>query len=90
MDEIQKTSQKPNIFGLMKPYKGMILLLMLLALCSNALSLFLPKIVSHGIDAFVKKTFVYSTSIVDFVRLHESKNIWFLTCFLYFVHIVSY
>jgi ATP-binding cassette subfamily B protein len=69
MDEIQKTSQKPNIFGLMKPYKGMILLLMLLALCSNALSLFLPKIVSHGIDAFVKKTFVYSTSIVDFLLL---------------------
>jgi ATP-binding cassette subfamily B protein len=69
MDETQKTSQKPSIFGLMKPYKGMIMLLVLLALGSNALSLFLPKVISHGIDAFIKGNFVYQTSIINFLLL---------------------
>ena len=69
MEQEQKTTQKPSIFRLMKPYKGMIMLLVLLALGSNALSLFLPKVLSHGIDSFIKNTFVYTTSILDFLLL---------------------
>jgi ATP-binding cassette subfamily B protein len=65
----QVKNKKPNIFGLMKPYRSMIALLVFLALASNALSLILPKVVSHGIDAFVRGHFVYRTTIIDFLLL---------------------
>ena len=43
----------PGIFSLLKPYRKMITLLLLLALLSNGINLIVPKIISHGIDAFV-------------------------------------
>ncbi len=43
----------PGIFSLLTPYRGMILLLLLLALLSNGINLILPKIISHGIDAYI-------------------------------------
>lgn len=42
----------PNLFALLKPYKGLIALLMLFAVLSNGLNLFLPHIVSKGIDSY--------------------------------------
>jgi len=41
-----------SVFGLLVPYKGMILLLLLFALLSNGINLFLPKIIANGIDAY--------------------------------------
>jgi len=49
-------SKKPSLFGLLKPYKTLIFLLIVLALASNALTLWLPRLLSHGIDAFLKST----------------------------------
>lgn len=43
----------PGIFSLLKPYKGLILLLLFLALLSNGINLIIPKIISHAIDAFI-------------------------------------
>ena len=65
----QTKIKKPSIFGLLKPYRGMIIILVLLALASNGLVLVLPKVISHGIDAFVRGRFVYQTTIVDFSLL---------------------
>ncbi|MEO6719576.1 MAG: ABC transporter ATP-binding protein [Ferruginibacter sp.] len=42
----------PSVFSLLKPYKAMILLLILFALISNGVNLILPKIIANGIDAF--------------------------------------
>lgn len=61
--------KKPTIFGLLKKYQGMIFLLVVLALVSNALTLVLPKIISHSIDAFVLGQFVYSATIMKFMLL---------------------
>ncbi len=58
--------RKATIFGLLKPYQGMIFVLVFLALAGNALSLFLPKVISGGIDSFVRGTFAYRTTIVHF------------------------
>lgn len=44
----------PNLFSLLGPYKGLIALLILLALASNGLTLWLPKIIAHGIDSFIR------------------------------------
>src|SRR5277367_2944312 len=44
----------PGIFSLLKPYSGLLSLLILFAIFSNSISLWLPKIISHGIDDYIK------------------------------------
>jgi len=46
--------KKTGIFSLLKPYRGLVILLILFALISNSISLWLPKIISHGIDDYIK------------------------------------
>ena len=45
--------KEPGIFSLLKPYKVLITLLILFALFSNGISLWLPKIIAHGIDGYI-------------------------------------
>ncbi|HZE86281.1 MAG TPA: ABC transporter ATP-binding protein [Puia sp.] len=45
----------PSIFHLLKPYRGMIVLLLLLALISNGISLSIPRIIAQGIDTYSKQ-----------------------------------
>ncbi len=49
----QKSTQ-PNLFGLLKPYRNLIIPLVLLAIFGNALTLWLPRLLSHGVDGFLK------------------------------------
>jgi ATP-binding cassette subfamily B protein len=43
----------PGIFSLLKPYSGLVSMLILFALISNSVNLWLPKIISNGIDAYI-------------------------------------
>jgi ATP-binding cassette, subfamily B, bacterial len=61
-----KEPKKPGIMQLLKPYKGMLLLLLLFTLFSNAINLWLPKIISKSIDAFEKGDFVLRPVVVEF------------------------
>jgi ATP-binding cassette subfamily B protein len=66
----QKKSKKKgsqSIFKLLKPYSGMIFLLILFALLSNALNLWIPKIIGDGIDAYQNGTFVFRPLIIQFL-----------------------
>lgn len=45
--------QQPNLFALLKPYWKLVLPLVVFALLSNGLTLWLPRLMSHGIDAFL-------------------------------------
>jgi len=56
-----------NIFGVLKPYKFMIAGLILFALLSNAVNLFIPKIISHSIDDFSKGSFSMQTVVLEFL-----------------------
>jgi ATP-binding cassette subfamily B protein len=50
-----KATQKgSSVFSLLAPYRGMIFLLLLFALISNGINLFLPKIIANAIDAYPK------------------------------------
>ncbi|MDB5116664.1 MAG: putative transporter ATP-binding protein [Mucilaginibacter sp.] len=66
--EKQKIDQKkpPGIFSLLKPYGGMVALLILFALFSNGINLFLPKIIANGIDAYTHKHFDVKQIITEF------------------------
>ncbi|MBP9718112.1 ABC transporter ATP-binding protein [Candidatus Gracilibacteria bacterium] len=50
---MKKKPSQPNLFGLLKPYRKLIIPLIVLALLSNALTLWLPLLISHGIDGFL-------------------------------------
>lgn len=57
----------PNIFGVLKPYRTMITILIVFALLSNAANLVIPKIISHSIDDFSKGTFNMQTMLIEFL-----------------------
>ena len=58
---------KPNIFKVLKPYKGMIFSLIVFALLSNTVNLVIPKLISHGIDDFTKGIFSYQKIVIEFL-----------------------
>lgn len=62
-----RESGKPNIFGVLKPYKLMIFGLIGFALLSNGVNLVIPKIISHSIDDFSKGSFSYQKVILEFL-----------------------
>src|SRR5690606_5908295 len=64
--ERSKKKGNSSIFELLKPYSGMIFLLILFALISNALNLWIPKIMGDGIDVSENGTFVFQPLIIQF------------------------
>lgn len=54
---------KANLITLLKPYRGLIALLVLLSILPNALTLTLPAIIAHAIDAYAKGTFVLAPTL---------------------------
>lgn len=71
MKEQISTDQKspPGIFSLLKPYRAMVILLILFALFSNGLNLWLPRMVGHGIDAYNSGDFSYKNIIIEFTAV---------------------
>jgi ATP-binding cassette subfamily B protein len=53
-DQSQNISKKdqPNLFGLLKPYWGIILILIVFTLLGNGINLIIPKIIARGIDSY--------------------------------------
>ncbi len=45
-------NKKSNLFSVLKPYSGLVSILLLLTLISNALNLVIPKIIQKGIDDY--------------------------------------
>ncbi len=71
MSDKQNTSPAPtvpatNLIGLLKPYTGWIVLLIVFALLSNSLNLIIPLIVSRGIDAYTQGHFAVQTVVLEF------------------------
>jgi ATP-binding cassette subfamily B protein len=62
MKETNPPLKNPGIFSLLKPYRGLISLLIFFALLSNGINLLLPKIMAYGIDS-------YSAGNFDLVRI---------------------
>lgn len=55
-----------GLLKLLKPYKGMIFLLIVFALISNAANLLIPRIISHGIDSYSEGNYVLKTILTEF------------------------
>lgn len=85
-----KTEKKPGISSLLKPYTGLLFMLILFALFSNSINLWLPKIIGHGIDDYgayfyhITKSFNLSPYIFKF-----SGAIFFVFIFSYLQSIIQ-
>ncbi|QEC69754.1 ABC transporter ATP-binding protein [Panacibacter ginsenosidivorans] len=55
----------PGIFSILKPYNGMVFLLISFTLLSNGINLMLPKIIANGIDAW-PKNYVLQKILIEF------------------------
>jgi len=58
--------RKPGIFGLLKPYAGLVVLLIIMALLSSGVNLLIPKIIARGIDSFSSNSLNFSHLIFQF------------------------
>lgn len=54
MDKRQQKPPQPSLLALLAPYKKLIIPLVFLALASNGLTLWLPRLLSRGIDGFFR------------------------------------
>lgn len=61
------TTAKGSLFGLLKPYTGMVILLVSFALLGNGINLIIPVIISRGIDAYSAGTLVFRPLIMQFL-----------------------
>lgn len=60
------TPKQPGIFSLLAPYKGLIILLLLFALLSNGINLWLPRLVADGIDDYTRQRFDLDAILTEF------------------------
>ena len=56
----------PGLSSLMKPYRGMITLLIFFALVSNGINLILPRIIASGIDAYPSH-YILNKILIEFI-----------------------
>lgn len=59
-------NQKPGVLSLLKPYRGLVIVLLLFTLLSNAINLLLPKIIANTIDAFTAGVFALNPVVIKF------------------------
>ena len=52
MRSAKNKNSRPGIFSLLKPYSGIVILLIIMALLGSSTNMLIPKIIAHGIDSF--------------------------------------
>ncbi len=63
---IETAPKAPSVFSLLGPYRVMTFWLVLLAIAANALTLFLPKLVSNVIDSYTSGTLDTTLLVLEF------------------------
>jgi ATP-binding cassette subfamily B protein len=61
--------QGPNLFDLLKPYRGLIAVLIVMTILGNALNLLVPKIIASAIDTFAQQQLILTTVIVELIAV---------------------
>ena len=62
----QRTPPGGGLFALLRPYRGLVALLVVLTIVGNGLTLVVPKLISRAIDAHTQRAFVLSTVVWQF------------------------
>jgi ATP-binding cassette subfamily B protein len=61
------TLQNGALFSLLGPYRGMVILLIIMALAGSSINLLIPRIIARSIDAFSANRFSPGTVITEFL-----------------------
>ena len=56
----------PSLFGLLKPYRRLVIVLVVMTLLGNSLSLVVPKLIAHAIDTYAQQRLILSNFTVEF------------------------
>ncbi|MCK3684159.1 ABC transporter ATP-binding protein [Maribellus sp. YY47] len=62
-----KGGGRMGMFKILKPYRKLIVLLIVFTLIGNAANLVIPTIISHGIDSFSAGNYVLNTILIQFI-----------------------
>lgn len=62
----QARPKGPSLIALLKPYRGLVIALVVLAMLANALTLILPKITANAIDDYGRGTFSLTPVLIQF------------------------
>jgi len=81
--------KQPGIFSLLKPYSGLVSMLILFALFSNSVTLWLPKIISHGINDYVHSIFSHTRYDISPTIIKFSLAVFFIFVFAYLQTIIQ-
>ncbi|MDB5143843.1 MAG: transporter ATP-binding protein [Mucilaginibacter sp.] len=88
-EKTKDQNKKPGIFSLLKPYKGLLFTLILFALFSNSVTLWLPKIIGHGIDDYGRSVFTKIHFDVNPTLIKFSAAIVFVFIFSYLQSVIQ-
>src|SRR6202790_2784300 len=55
-----------GLFALLKPYRRLVVILVVLTIAGNGLTLVVPKLISRAIDDYAQRAFVLSTVVLQF------------------------
>jgi ATP-binding cassette subfamily B protein len=67
-----KKTFKPGVFSLLKPYSGMVTILIIMALLGSGINMLIPKIIAHGIDSFSANKYNLRSVIFQFLLASSS------------------
>ena len=59
--------QKVGLFSVLRPYRGIVMILTIMALAGSSINLIIPKIIARSIDAFSANSFNVSRVITEFL-----------------------
>src|SRR3954454_25265889 len=62
----QRKPPAAGLFALLKPYRQLVAVLVVLTIAGNGLTLVVPKLISSAIDAYTHTAFVLSTVVLQF------------------------
>ncbi|MGH7175579.1 MAG: ABC transporter ATP-binding protein [Minisyncoccia bacterium] len=66
MPDTISPDEQPSLFRLLRPYTGIIALLVVLTIAANALNLSVPRIIGSAIDTYATGHFVFANLIIEF------------------------
>lgn len=64
---MERSGKRSNLFSVLSPYRGLVIILIIMALAGSSINLLIPKIIARAIDAFSAGRFSAGTVITEFL-----------------------
>jgi len=65
--DLKNKAARSGLFSLLKPYSGLVIVLIIMALLGSAINMLIPKIIAHSIDSFSSNHFNAGSVVLQFL-----------------------